>query len=451
MSNAWTNIAKEITASAGVLAGKKIAVKDNICTKDLPLTAASRTLAHYRSPYDATVVHQLKAAGAHIAGKTNLDEFGMGSHTQFSFFGPSAHPLDPLRSPGGSSGGSAIAVAKNDCFAALATDTGGSVRLPASYCGVIGLKPSYGRFSRFGVVSYANSLDTVGILARDLPTLRVVYTQLDGYDEQDPTCMTPSTRAELNQLHKTRDSGVRIGIPYEFHTTEMASTVGKAWETAAEKLERLGYSVVPVSIPIIPHALATYYILAPAEASSNLAKYDGVRYGHRSNTSDSHNTMEAHFSSRFADEYAQTRGESFGREVRRRILLGNFVLSAEAYNNYFVQAQRVRRLLSQDFDGTFRTKNIMSTCNPNDNGVDVLLSPTSTTTAPLLSNISSSSATEDYMSDSLTVPASLAGIPAMSLPFCTDEQGLSIGLSLTAQYGCEDHIFQVAESMLSVD
>ncbi|KAI5299317.1 Trimeric GatFAB AmidoTransferase(AdT) complex subunit, partial [Ascosphaera atra] len=307
-------------ASTSPLDGKLVAIKDNICTREATTTCASKILETFTSPYNATVVQSLEDAGAIIAGKPNLDEFGMGSHSVNSHFGrvisPLGAPGEPL-SAGGSSGGSAVAVATDQCYAALGTDTGGSVRLPASYTGITGFKPSYGMLSRWGVVAYANSLDTVGVLGKTVSTVRNVYDAINHYDARDPTSLNPKTRSRIAQAVKRKANKLKIGVPLEYNIAELTPPVRSTWLRTLKQLEAQGHTIHPVTLPATRHALSSYYVLAPAEASSNLAKYDGVRYGTRdaSKPDDDGGYL-----------YANTRGQGFGDEVKRRILLGAFTL-----------------------------------------------------------------------------------------------------------------------------
>ncbi|PWW75547.1 Glutamyl-tRNA amidotransferase subunit A, mitochondrial [Tuber magnatum] len=408
--------------------GQLIAVKDNICTTDFPTTCASKLLEQYTSPFDATVVRKAKEAGAVIMGKTNMDEFGMGSHSMYSHFGPvmqSAKDGQPARSAGGSSGGSAVAVATGMCYAALGTDTGGSVRLPAAYCGVVGFKPSYGMLSRWGVVAYANSLDTA----------------TNGHDDCDPTSITPQTRERIqDRLSRGRRKGQRlvIGYPKEFNLVELDDSVRNAWETTLAHLNSQSHKIVAVSLPHTKHALSAYYVLAPAEASSNLAKYDGVRYGYRDPADRSEDGLL----------FSPTRA-NFGAEVRRRIIAGAYSLSSEAIDNYFLKAQSARRIVQRDFSNAFAQPNYLTTDNPEEGrggeGVDVLIAPCSLSKAPFLEDVKmQKSPLDSYVNDVLTVPASLAGIPAICLPVMHGEEG-PVGMQVMAQYGDEETMWEVAK------
>ncbi|KAK3365235.1 amidase signature domain-containing protein [Lasiosphaeria ovina] len=443
-----------------------LAVKDNIATTGATAssttTCASPFLTSYRSPFEATIVTQLRARGAVVVGKTNLDEFGMGSHSVHSAFGPVAQGPDDdqgqgqqvcasgdyegeARSAGGSSGGSAVAVACGEADMALGTDTGGSVRLPAAYTGVVGFKPSYGMLSRHGVVPYANSLDTVGLLARSVGTIADLLVGAGGlwaeHDPKDPTSLSPAARARCASGREGYRSsltavlkGVRFGIPLECNIEELDPRIRDAWSASAEALQQLGARIVPVSLPSTRHALAAYYVIAPAEASSNLAKYDGIRYGTRE---DHGGSAGAEIESDAADGgvlYAASRGRGFGDEVKRRILLGSYTLSSEAMDNYFIKAQAVRRLVRRDFDRVFALANPLhepeafdlsdlpdSVAMENKFGpteVDFLLCPTAPTLAPRLADVAAQqqSPVDSYMNDVFTVPASLAGLPAISIP-----------------------------------
>ncbi|KKK18511.1 hypothetical protein P175DRAFT_0452640 [Aspergillus ochraceoroseus IBT 24754] len=446
--------------------GRLIALKDNICTRDFPTTCASKSLETFTSPFNATVVRQLEDAGGVVAGKTNLDEFGMGSHSTHSRFGPvkSARrqaDLDHL-SAGGSSGGSAVAVATDQCYVALGTDTGGSIRLPAAYTGVVGFKPSYGLISRWGVVAYANSLDTVGILAKTTSTVGDVFNILNHHDPRDPTSLSPSSRSRISSpphlASRSTSSPLRIGVPVEYNISELTPSVRRAWHRSLEYMREQGHSIQPISLPMTKLALSAYYILAPAEASSNLAKYDGVRYGTRSEGSGSAGGGDSG-PERYL--YANTRGEGFGAEVQRRILLGAFSLSAQAIDNYFLQAQRIRRLVQQDFNAVFRAEHPLSRQTldverrAKQPGVDVLICPTAPSPPPTISDLTHASRTKSpldaYVNDVFTVPASLAGLPAISIPVpgnhgreAKDNEDLT-GVQIVGQYGDDELVLKVGE------
>ncbi|KAJ5594575.1 uncharacterized protein N7459_000783 [Penicillium hispanicum] len=442
--------------------GRLISVKDNICTRELPTTCASGILDRFNSPFNATVINQLQAAGAIVAGKTNLDEFGMGSHSVHSQFGPVKNPRQDSDgydlSAGGSSGGSAVAVAADQCYAALGTDTGGSVRLPAAYTGTVGFKPSYGLISRWGVVAYANSLDTVGIIGKKTSRVRDIFSTLNHHDPHDPTSLSPFSRSRiLSQLRtppymsRLAPAPLRIGVPLEYNISELSPSVRKAWLLSLVRLQDKGHTIHPVSLPATKHALSAYYVLAPAEASSNLAKYDGVRYGNREDGPDSGQPDGYLFS--------HTRGSGFGLEVKRRILLGTFSLSADAMDNYFIQAQRVRRLVQKDFNAVFSAKHPLADTHEPNSGrsgvaeVDVIICPTAPSPPPRLSLISSGSSPLDaYVNDVFTVPASLAGLPALSVPvtaLSSDEPAAEevAGIQIIGQYGDDELVMKVGEML----
>ena len=437
----------------------RLAVKDNITTSDLTTQCASRILAGHPSPFEATIVRQLRDRGASVVGKTNMDEFGMGSHSVHSAHGPVRNPLGEDLSPGGSSGGSAVAVRVGDADVALGTDTGGSIRLPAAYTGTAGYKPSFGMLSRFGVVPYANSLDTVGLLASKIKPIRelVFGTGLDKeHDPQDPTSLSLETRQRCTKACPTALpdlSHITVGIPLEYNIEELDPSIRAAWTAAASALAEKGVRIVPVSLPTTREALCAYYVLAPAEASSNLAKYDGVRYGARGDESDAVGETL----------YSETRGMGFGEEVKRRILLGTYSLSSEAMDNYFIQAQKVRRLVQRDFDRVFRLDNplyepvqfdlsdMAETTGLEDKQgpvqVDFLLCPTAPTFPPRLSDVEGQSSVDAYMNDVFTVPASLAGLPAVSVPARTEDGKLPAGMQLIGQYWDDGRLLNMAEKL----
>jgi aspartyl-tRNA(Asn)/glutamyl-tRNA(Gln) amidotransferase subunit A len=390
----------------GPLAGVPVAVKDNLCTLDLPTTCGSRILEGYRAPYEATVVRRLRAAGARIVGKTNMDEFAMGSSTENSAFGPTRNPIDRERVPGGSSGGSAAAVASGVVPCALGSDTGGSVRQPAALCGVVGIKPTYGRVSRYGLVAFASSLDQVGAFGRTVSDAALLLEAVAGYDPRDPT----SVDRPVPDLEAALEAGVEgriVGIPREYLPDTLHPGVRARFDEAAALLESAGAEVRGVSLPHTRFAVSTYYVLAPAEASSNLGRYDGVRYGARA--PDARSTRELY-------EGSRTRG--FGPEVVRRIMLGTFALSAGYHERYYGRAQTVRTLIARDFDRVWAE------------GIDFLFTPTSPTPAFRLGE-----RTHDpvamYLSDVFTVTANLAGIPGISVPIGTVD-GLPVGGQLLA-------------------
>ena len=408
----------------GPLAGVPVALKDNLCTRGIPTTCSSRILEGWRPPYDATVVERLRAAGAVIVGKTNLDEFAMGSSTENSAFGPTRNPHDPTRVPGGSSGGSAAAVAAGFAPLALGSDTGGSIRQPASLCGVVGAKPTYGTVSRYGLVAFASSLDQIGPFAADVEDAALLLEAIWGHDPCDST----SLDQPLAPLRTTLDDGVdglRIGIVEELTDVDgIAPDVRDAIEAAGRSLEKEGAIVERVSLPSTMYGLSAYYLIAPAEASSNLARYDGVRYGLRIDADDVE-TMNA-----------ATRDRGFGPEVKRRIMLGTYALSAGYYDAYYGQAQRVRTLIGRDFARAYEH-------------FDVLLAPTSPTVA-----FEIGARTEDpiamYLSDVCTIPSNLSGHPAISVPWGTGGDGtarLPIGVQVLAPALAEALMFRVAHAV----
>lgn len=497
----------------------RLAIKDNIATlpADGPTTCASHILAGHDSPYEATIVTQLKRRGASVVGKTNLDEFGMGAHSANSAHGPVAQEQAQelpragggddrsarLISAGGSSGGSALAVAAGAADLALGTDTGGSVRLPAAYCGVVGYKPSYGMISRYGVVPYANSLDTVGFLARDVGVVRDLVVGPDGlyaeHDPRDPTSLSTAARrrcgagrahygmraAEAARAGEDLLRGLTFGVPAEYNVAELAAPVRRAWASAAALLrDALGARVVPVSLPSTCHALSAYYVIAPAEASSNLAKYDGVRYGPRQHeiegAQQQQQQQQEEEGSPAAPLYSAVRGQGFGPEVKRRILLGSYTLSSEAVDNYFVQAQRVRRLVRRDFDRVFRLANpLLDEGDPSASfdlsdldeavslddkrgppQVDFLLCPTAPTLPPTLDEVQRGQKerpVDAYVNDVFTVPASLAGLPAVSIPRRIEADAVAegdgdggagvMGLQIIGQYWDDARMLAVADAL----
>ena len=388
-------------APRSALDGVPVALKDILCTRGVPTTCGSKILESFVPPYDATVVERLRAAGAVLLGKTNMDEFAMGSSTEHSAFKLTRNPWDPARVPGGSSGGSAAAVAGGLAAGALGTDTGGSVRQPAAFCGVVGLKPTYGRVSRYGLVAFGSSLDHIGPLARDVTDAALLLRAIAGADPRDATCLTapvPDYAAALAQGVR----GLRLGLPDEYFIEGMDTEVERAVRTAVDVLRGLGATVERVSLPATPHALATYYVIAPAEASSNLARYDGVKYGLR--VAGARDLIE--MSSR-------TRAAGFGAEVKRRIMLGTYVLSAGYHEAYYGRAQRVRTLVRRDFDAAFGR-------------VDLIV-------APMTPNVAFKHGEKEdplsmYLNDVFAVPADMTGLPAISVPCGFSVQGLPIGL-----------------------
>lgn len=387
----------------GPLAGIPVAVKDNICTKDLRTTCGSRILSDFKPPYSATVVERLEKAGAVVIGKTAMDEFAMGSTSETNAFGPVHNPVDPQRMPGGSSGGSAVAVAADIVPLSLGTDTGGSIRQPAGYCGVVGLKPTYGRVSRYGLVAYASSLDQIGPFGNTVSDAAQLLSVISGADPLDNTSSSQGVPDYLADLEQGV-SGLRVGIPEEYWGEGLDAGVRSSLEGSVERLHEAGASIVPVKLPSTRHAIAAYYIIAMAEASSNLSRFDGVRYTGR--TADPKSLLEL---------YGKTRSELFGEEVKRRILIGTFVLSSGYYDAYYSKAQRVRELIRREFDDAF-------------GGCDLLATPTAPTTAwKLGEKIDDPLAM--YLSDIDTVAVNLAGLPGLVVP-SAPSGGLPVGLQL---------------------
>ena len=396
------------------LVGLPFAHKDIFCVQGLPTTCASRMLANFVAPYDATVAARMDAAGAVLVGKTNMDEFAMGSSSETGHFGSVCNPWDTRRVAGGSSGGSAAAVAAGLVPGATGTDTGGSIRQPAAFCGISGLKPTYGRVSRYGMIAFASSLDQGGPMARTAEDLRLLLSCMEGHDPRDSTSADmPATAAEAN------DRPLRIGIPGEYWDaldTDMAAPLDAARRT----FERLGHSLTAISLPHTSAAVAAYYVISSAEASTNLSRYDGVRYGHRANAPKD-----------LQDLYRRSRSEGFGDEVKRRILTGAYTLSVGYYDAYYQKAQRVRRLIRQDFLSAFAS-------------VDAILAPVTPTPAFELDAMQADP-TDMYRQDAFTVPASLAGLPALSVP-CGQIEGLPVGMQLIGPHFAEDRLLALGEA-----
>lgn len=408
------------------LGGWILAVKDNIAIQDIRLTCASRMLENFTSRFTATAVERLEAAGAIVIGKTNLDEFGMGSSSENTIFGAVQNPLAPDRVAGGSSGGSAVAVAAGAVHGSLGSDTGGSVRLPASFCGICGLKPTYGRVSRYGLVAYGSSLDQIGPLARSPHGLFNLIRVMAGRDPRDSSSAHVPVPAGNDVLPKL-DRLLRIGVPKEYFIGGLAPDVGRAVEDMIEALERRGHIMKSVSLPHTKYAVPTYFILATAEASSNLARYDGARYGWRNEQA-----------GELTEVYGMTRGEGFGPEVLRRIMMGTFVLSAGYFDAYYRKAQQVRRHIRDDFSQVFEEED-----------VDVVVAPTGPTTAFRIGE-KIDDPLAMYLSDIYTVPANLAGIPAVSVPIGNDSQGLPIGMQIMGPHFSETRILQLGAEIESV-
>ena len=401
-------------AEISPLAGIPGALKDNMCTKGVKTTCASKILANFIPPYDATITEKLAATEAVIVGKANMDEFAMGSSTENSGFFATRNPWDTDRVPGGSSGGSGAAVAAGEAIWSLGSDTGGSIRLPAAYCGVVGMKPTYGRVSRYGLVAYASSLDQIGPFARDVRDCATVLEAISGYDRRDST----SIDAPVPQYTKNLTAGVKglkIGLPKEYFVSGMQPEVEAAIRASIDELVRQGAELTEVSMPHTQYALATYYLVATAEASSNLGRYDGVGFGHRGEGTD------------IISMYKRSRTEGFGEEVRRRIMLGTYALSSGYYDAYYLKALKVRRLIKQDFDRAFEK-------------VDVLVAPIAPTTAFKVGE-KMDDPLAMYLMDVCTIPANLAGVPALSLP-CGFAGGLPIGMQIIGPHLSEERILQ---------
>ena len=405
----------------GPLAGIPMALKDVLCVEGGRTTCGSRILENFVAPYDSTVVARLRRAGSVLVGKTNMDEFAMGSSTESSYFGPTRNPRDPERVPGGSSGGSAAAVAAHETILALGSDTGGSVRQPAGYCGVVGLKPTYGRVSRFGLVAYASSLDQIGPLAKDVEDAALLLGAIAGHDPKDSTSVdiaVPDYRAALGGEIK----GLRVGMAREHLGAGLDGEIHRAVMHSAERLREAGAELVDVSLPVAAHpeyCIGAYYLIAMGEASANLTRYDGIRYGYRSG--EARNLREL---------YCQSRSSGFGAEVKRRIMLGTYALSAGYYDAYYLKAQKVRTLIREDFDRAF------SRC-------DVLLSPVAPTVAFRLGE-NMDDPLQMYLNDIYTVSVNLAGIPGIALPVATNSENLPIAVQLLAGPFQEERLLRAA-------
>jgi aspartyl-tRNA(Asn)/glutamyl-tRNA(Gln) amidotransferase subunit A len=402
------------------LAGVPIAIKDNICVRGLQTSCGSRILGDYHPPYDATVIKRIREAGAVIIGKTNCDEFAMGSSNENSAFGPVRNPWDTSRVPGGSSGGSAAAVAAGIVPVALGSDTGGSIRQPAGFCGVVGIKPTYGRVSRYGLVAFASSLDQIGVFARNVPDAATLLRVISGRDSQDATTAempVPDYAAELSKDIK----GARIGVPRALFNEGLDGEVRASVEAAIDAYRALGAEIIDIELPHAKYCIAVYYIIATAEASSNLARFDGVRYGFRAE--DAHTLREM---------YKRTRDEGFGAEVKRRIMLGTYVLSSGYYEAYYRKAQQVRALIKKDFDAAF------DLC-------DAILTPTTPTPAFLLGE-KTDDPLQMYLNDIYTCTANLAGVPGISIPCGLAANNLPIGLQLMGAHWSEATLLRLAHA-----
>jgi aspartyl-tRNA(Asn)/glutamyl-tRNA(Gln) amidotransferase subunit A len=403
------------------LTGMPLAIKDNICTDGVPTTCSSRMLQNFVAPYDATVIGALRAQDYILLGKTNLDEFAMGSSTENSAFGPTRNPWNLQCVPGGSSGGSAAAVAAEECVAALGSDTGGSIRQPAAFCGVVGLKPTYGRVSRYGLVAFASSLDQIGPITRNVSDAAFLLGAIAGHDPLDSTSIDRPVPDYMKALQQNGLKRLRVGVPVEFFTEGLDLEVDLAVRSAIEELRRLGAEVKEIRLPRTDAAVAVYYVIATAEASSNLARFDGVKFGFRAkDTKD------------LLDLYIKTRQEGFGPEVKRRIMLGTYVLSAGYYDAYYGKAQAVRTLVCQDFEAAFKD-------------VDVIVTPTTPTPAFKLGE-KSENPLQMYLSDIFTISVNLAGLPAISLPCGFSKAGLPIGLQLIGRAFEEETVLRAAHA-----
>ncbi|MBW4578740.1 MAG: Asp-tRNA(Asn)/Glu-tRNA(Gln) amidotransferase subunit GatA [Tildeniella nuda ZEHNDER 1965/U140] len=402
----------------GLLAGVPIGIKDNLCTKGIPTTCASRILENFVPPYESTVTLKLADAGAVTVGKTNLDEFAMGGSTETSAFQLTANPWDTSRVPGGSSGGSAAAVAAGECTVSLGSDTGGSIRQPASFCGIVGMKPTYGLVSRYGLVAFASSLDQIGPFGRSVEDAAILLSAIAGYDPQDSTSLKVDV-PDYTQYLTPDLKGKKVGVIKETFEEGLDPAVEKAVQGAIDQLKVLGAEIQEISCPRFRYGIAAYYIIAPSEASANLARYDGVKYGAR--IPDAENLM---------DMYTRTRAEGFGAEVKRRIMIGTYALSAGYYDAYYLKAQKVRTLIKQDFEAAFGQ-------------VDVLVSPTAPSTA-FKAGDKTTDPLSMYLIDLMTIPVNLAGLPGISVPCGFDGQGLPIGLQIIGNVLREDQVLQVA-------
>lgn len=405
----------------GVLSGVPIVIKDNINMTGTKTTCSSKFLENYVSPYDATVVSKLLQAGAVVIAKANMDEFAMGSSNENSAFGPVKNPVDKTRVPGGSSGGSAATVAAKQCFGALGTDTGGSIREPASFCGVVGLKPTYGRVSRYGVVAFASSLDQVGPLTRSVKDNALLLSVIAGEDEHDMT----ASKLPVDDYLKDIDKGVKgltLGVPRQFFNDKLDPEVHEALNSAIQKFKDMGANIVDVELPSVDVALSVYYILSSAEAASNLARFDGIRYGVRAKDYDD-----------VIDLYYKSRTQGFGKEVKRRIMLGNYVLSSGYFDAFYNKAKRVQKVIKNEFVEAFQK-------------CDALLAPTTATVAFKLGE-KSQDPLAMYLTDIFTVPVNIAGIPSLSLPCGKDKNGMPIGMQIMGKHFDEAKIFRVANAL----
>lgn len=403
---------------AAPLTGVPIAIKDNMCIKDRKTSCGSRILGNFKPPYDATVVRRLKDAGMVILGSANMDEFAMGSSTETSYWGPTRNPWNTEMIPGGSSGGSAAAVAAKEATVALGSDTGGSIRLPAAFCGVTGIKPTYGAVSRFGLVAYASSLDQIGPIARDVKDIALLLNLLCGHDPKDSTSV-PREYPDFTSFLEKSVKGMTLGMPTEFFSKLDNEDVSRAVADARKTFEDLGIKFVDLSLPHLDYGIAAYYIIAPSEASSNLARYDGVKYGHR-----------AEEYSGIIDMYCNTRAEGFGPEVKRRIMLGTYALSSGYYDAYYVKAAKVRTLITNDFKKAFES-------------CDAIFCPTAPSPAFRIGE-KIDDPMQMYLTDVFTIPVNMAGLPGMAIPSGFSNDGLPIGLQLIAPHFKEEVLVQLS-------
>ncbi|MGD2279240.1 MAG: Asp-tRNA(Asn)/Glu-tRNA(Gln) amidotransferase subunit GatA [Candidatus Omnitrophota bacterium] len=410
----------EKSAKKGRLWGVPVGIKDNICIKGELTTCASRILEGFKPPYNAHVIERLLAEDALVLGKTNMDEFAFGSSCETSCYYPTRNPWNKERIPGGSSGGSAAAVASGEVVAALGSDTGGSIRQPASLCGVVGFKPTYGRISRYGLIAFASSLDQIGPITRNVSDCALLLEIISGYDDRDSTSVNMEVPRYTESLSKSV-KGTVIGIPKEYFQLGIDEDVKKRIDEAIQVMKDLGAKVVDISLPHTKYAVSCYYIIAPAEASSNLARYDGVHYGHRASKAEG-----------IIDLYIRTRNEGFGAEAKRRVLLGNYALSKGYYEAYYLKAQKVRTKIADDFREAFEE-------------CDCILTPTSPTTAFKIGE-RMDDPLKMYLSDIFTIPANLAGLPAVSVPCGMDDNGLPVGLQFLAKPFAEETIIKAAHA-----
>ena len=418
------NSAKEFDSKKnfdGLLSGIPIAVKDLFCTKNIKTTAGSKILENFVPTYESTVTDNLWSEGAFLLGKLNCDEFAMGSSNETSYFGNTINPVGKNLVPGGSSGGSASALAASLTPATIGTDTGGSIRQPASFTGTVGLKPTYGLCSRWGIVAFASSLDQAGPMTQNVEDCALMLEAMSGYDKKDSTSINKKKENYLKNLNQKID-GLKIGIPKEYRVENMPKEINDLWKKGIDILNKSGAKIIDISLPHTKYALPTYYIVAPAEASSNLARYDGVKFGYRS--SKGNNLVEM---------YESTRGEGFGDEVKRRVLIGTYVLSSGYYDAYYIKAQKVRRLIKNDFDQCFKN-------------IDAILTP-STPSSAFKVGEKSNDPISMYLNDIFTVPVNLAGIPAISIPAGHDNKGRPLGLQLISKALEEQKILNIAYAM----